>query len=81
MGESWFRALIRRRFMIALLLIVQIVFLVYTLFSRSLTSTLLASFLSLLSLAVCLYIISKKDKGAFKLTWVFLIMLFPLFGL
>lgn len=80
MGESWFRALIRRRFMIALLLIVQIVFLVYTLFSRSLTSTLLASFLSLLSLAVCLYIISKKDKGAFKLTWVFLIMLFPLFG-
>lgn len=80
MNEKWFRSLLRRRFLVALLLILQLAFLVYTLLSRSLTSKLLGVLLTLLSLFVCLYINSKKDKGAFKLTWVFLILLFPLFG-
>ena len=80
MDENWFRALIRRRFVVALSLVLQLAFIVYALASRSLTSKVLSTALSLLSLSTCLYIISKKDKGAFKLTWVFLIMLFPLFG-
>lgn len=80
MDEKWFRSLIRRRFAVALMLILQLALIIYTLISRSLTSTLLGFALGLLSLSVCLYIIAKKDKGAFKLTWVFLIMLFPLFG-
>ena len=80
MGEKWFSSLLRRRFIVALLLLLQLGFIFFTLVSRSLTSTLLAAFLTILSLAVCLSIISKRDKGAFKLTWVFLIMLFPLFG-
>lgn len=29
---------------------------------------------------MCLYIISKREKDAYKLTWVFLILLFPVFG-
>lgn len=80
MSENWFKSLLRRRFIVALLLLVQLGFIIFTLLSRSLTSTVLMAFLTLLSLAVCLSIISKRDKGAFKLTWVFLIMLFPLFG-
>ena len=80
MGEKWFRSLLRRRFFVAILLLLQLGFIIFTLVSRSLTSTVLASALTLLSLAVCLSIISKREKGAFKLTWVFLIMLFPLFG-
>jgi len=80
MGEKWFRSLLRRRFIVALLLLVQLGFITFTLISRSLTSTVLGVFLTILSLAVCLSIISKREKGAFKLTWVFLIMLFPLFG-
>lgn len=80
MDENWFRALVRRRFVVALSLVLQLAFIVYALVSRSITSRVLSVSLSLLSLSVCLYIISKKDKGAFKLIWVFLIMLFPLFG-
>jgi len=80
MDKKWFRSLVRRRFFIAVLLMLQIVVIVYTLASRSLASQITAISLTVLSLGVCLYIISKRDKGAFKLTWVFTIMLFPLFG-
>ena len=80
MNENWFRTLLRRSFAVALSLILQLAFIVYALLSRSVASVGLSAALSLLSLGVCLNIISKRDKGAFKLTWVFLIMLFPLFG-
>ena len=33
-----------------------------------------------LSLIAVLHIVSKKDKGAYKLIWVFLILVLPLFG-
>jgi cardiolipin synthase len=33
-----------------------------------------------LSIVVCLYILNKKEKPAYKLTWIFLILLFPIFG-
>jgi cardiolipin synthase len=36
--------------------------------------------LNVVSVAVCVYIINKKEKAAYKLTWIFLIMLFPIFG-
>lgn len=80
MNKKRFRALLRRRFFVAVLLVIQLLLIAYTLVSRSVASTIISSFLGFLSLGACLYIISKKDKGAFKLTWVFLIMMFPLFG-
>ena len=80
MNDHWFRNLLRRRLIVVFLLLAQIALLIYTLLSRSLTSTLISGFLSFLSIGVCLHIISNRDKGAFKLTWVFQIMLFPLFG-
>ena len=78
--EKWFRSLLRRRFFIVILLLIQIAAILYTLVSRSIASKITASGLTILSLAVCLYIISRRDKGAFKLSWVFTIMMFPLFG-
>ena len=80
MGRKWFRKLLRKRFFIVLLLIVQISIIVYTLASTSVASPVISGILSLISILVCLYIISRKDKGAYKLTWVFMIMLFPVFG-
>lgn len=80
MRKQWFRALIRRRFFIILLIIIQILFIVYVLSSGSHMSTNISGIMTLISLCVSIYIISKKDKGAYKLTWVFLILLFPLFG-
>ena len=80
MGRKWFRKLLRKRFFIVLLLIVQISIIVYTLASTSVASPVISGILSLISILDCLYIISRKDKGAYKLTWVFMIMLFPVFG-
>lgn len=36
--------------------------------------------LNVVSVVVCIYILNKKEKSAYKLTWIFLIMLFPIFG-
>jgi len=80
MRPKWFKALWLRRIIFIVLLLVQIGIIVYTFTSRSTLSSLAAALLSALSIIVCLYIISRRDKGAYKLTWVFLIMLFPVFG-
>lgn len=80
MKRKWFRALFRRRIMIALLLLLQLMFLIYILNSSSRASEIINLILTAASFCVVLSIISKKDKGAFKLTWVFQILLFPVFG-
>lgn len=80
MKQKWFRALFRRRVIIILLLLFQAAFLIYLVFNGSQISRLLSRILSILSLLVVLYIVSRKDKGAYKTTWVFLILSLPLFG-
>lgn len=80
MKNKWFRVLFRRRILISILIVLQILFLVYILINSSQTSTLIGWALKVISFFVALSIISKKEKGAFKLTWVFLILLFPIFG-
>ena len=80
MGQKWVRKLFRRRFFVALLLLLQLGLIVYTLASGSVASKIISAGLNILSISVSVYIISKKDKGSYKLTWVFLILLFPIFG-
>lgn len=81
MGKKWIGTLLRRRFFIVLLLLAQIFLLGYSLVSGSMTSTVISSALWLVSVLVCLYIIvARKGKDAYKLIWVFLILLFPVFG-
>ncbi len=80
MHRKWFRALFQRRMFIALLILLQMAFFVYLILDTSAVSSVLASAFQVFSLLVALYIVSKKGKGAFKLTWVFLILCFPLFG-
>jgi cardiolipin synthase len=36
--------------------------------------------LNILSVIVSVHILNKKEKAAFKLTWIFLILMFPIFG-
>ena len=80
MGQKWLRKLLRRRFLIVLLLIIQFAIMVYTLVSAGLASAVISRLFTGISVLVCVYIISRKDKGAYKLTWVFTILLFPAFG-
>ena len=78
--KRWFRALFRYRFYITVLLAVQAAFMIYVIFSTGRAAVWIGRALSLLSFFVALHIVMRKTKGAYKLMWVFLILLFPLFG-
>ena len=78
--QKWFRSLFRRRILIALILVLQMGFLVYVLVSGSRLSQGIHAALTLLSILAVLFIVSKKDKGAYKVLWIFLILSFPIFG-
>ena len=78
--QKWFRALFRRRVLVIVLLLIQLLFFVYVITSSSLTSTIVSAVLRFVSLAVSIYVISRKEKGIYKLTWVFMILMFPILG-
>lgn len=70
----------RRRVLIILLLALQLIFLLYVLISSSITSNIISHSLSIVSFLVSIYVLTRRDTGAYKSTWIFLILLFPLFG-
>ena len=80
MRKKWFRVLFAQRVWVALLIILQAAFFIHLISTGSAVSQQLNHLLTGLSLVVSLYIIAKKDKGAYKLTWVFLILMFPVLG-
>ncbi len=80
MKRKWFRALFRRRIIVALIILAQLGAFVLLLYSGSVYSKVLSVLFNLTSLAVSLHIVVKREIGAYKLTWVFLILLFPVFG-
>ena len=80
MKRKWLRQLIYRRFFVILLLIIQLSVIIYTAVSGSIASKLVSQVLTILSILVCLYIVSRSGTGAYKLIWIFVILLFPVFG-
>jgi cardiolipin synthase len=78
--KKWFRVVFRRRVFVIVILLIQIAFILYLLASGSSYSRYVGWILNVVSVVVCVYIINKQEKTAYKLTWVFLIMLFPIFG-
>ncbi len=78
--KGWFRKLLRRRLFIVLLIALQFFTILYYLFDKSIVSDGVRQALTLMSLFVALHIISKRTKEAYKLTWVFIILIFPVFG-
>ena len=80
MRKKWFKYLFRRRFIVALLLIVQIGFMVLLLQKGLRQFTFLSPLLHLISGAVVLYVVNRPDTAGYKLTWSILIMAAPVFG-
>ncbi len=79
-NKKWFKKLFRRRLIVALMILLQLAFVFFAVFFGSRYYSIVSSVLGFISLIVSLYILSNKSKSAFKLTWIFLILLFPLFG-
>ncbi len=73
------RKLFNRRSFIGLLIIAQVVFIIVML-NRSYTTKWLATLLTLFSIVTALHLLMRHDKSAYKLSLVFLILLFPLCG-
>lgn len=77
---KWLRKLLRRRMLVAFLIIAQAAFFIYLVVSGSMLSQRLSRLLTITSILVVLYIVSKRDKGSYKTLWVFLILSFPILG-
>ncbi|WP_215904823.1 phospholipase D-like domain-containing protein [Treponema brennaborense] len=80
MKPKWLKQLLRYRFIVVLILLAQICFFIWFILRGSDRYPYVAPFLTVMSLAVSLYIISRRDKGAFKLAWIYLLLIVPLFG-
>ncbi|MDR1374312.1 MAG: PLDc N-terminal domain-containing protein, partial [Treponema sp.] len=70
----------RRRIFVIAVLLIQIGFFVLLIVGSSLSFRYLGWALTVLSLAVCIHVLNKKEKSAYKLTWIFLILMIPIFG-
>lgn len=80
MRQRWLRKLFHRRVLTIVLLLLQAWFIISLVINGSQFSQRISLLLTVISIAAVLYIVSKKDKGAYKTAWAVLILSFPLFG-
>ncbi|MCL2373636.1 MAG: cardiolipin synthase [Treponema sp.] len=80
MEPQWIRVVFRRRVFIIALILVQLAFILFAIAGTHYAFRYVDFILRAFSIIVCVYILNKKENSAYKLTWVFLILLFPLFG-
>lgn len=78
--NKWFYRLFRRRMYVVLLLAIQVLFFADIIIDTSRVSQVISWVLTTVSAGVALYVVSKNDKGAYKITWIMLILTLPLFG-
>ena len=74
------RVILSRRTVVVLLLLLQIFGLAFMLVHSGRASQVVSLLLTLVSYIVVIYIINRRDKPGFKLTWTALILAFPLLG-
>lgn len=80
MKKRWFGVLVRRRAYVVVLLALQLAMLLAMTLSSIHYFHFMYWVFSFISFLVALYIINKKEKPAYKLTWIILILLLPIFG-
>jgi cardiolipin synthase len=80
MQQDWVRVVFQRRLLIIVVLLIQIIFIFFLISGAGYVFRYADYVLNGVSILVCLYILNKQEKSAYKLTWIFLILLFPIFG-
>lgn len=80
MHRNWYKNLLRRRVVVALLLLLQIAALIGLVQSGVRRYAFLSPTLGIISALAVLYIVSRQDTAGYKLTWSVLILVFPIFG-
>ena len=74
-----FKHLLSRRFFIVLLILLQVAFFIFMIFQYSHLRW-ISTLLRLVSLATAFHLLMRDDQKPFKLSLIFLLLLFPLFG-
>jgi cardiolipin synthase len=74
------RVVFRRRFFIIMILLIQLALIVFAITRAGIYFQYTTLILRTLSIFVCVHVLNRHTKAAYKITWIFLIMLFPLFG-
>ncbi len=80
MKKKWLLPLLRRRLLVALLVAAQAVIFVYFLLSTSRISSVVANAFTAVSVLVSLFVLSGRGESSYKLTWIFVILCFPVVG-
>lgn len=78
--KKFLHIMLSRRFIVIILLLLQLGLISYTLWSTSKDSTIISISLNLISIFVVVYVINRRDKSAYKITWISIILTIPLFG-
>lgn len=63
--QTWFRALLRRRIAVILLLALQILFICYVINSETVAAEIIRVLLRVASGFIALHVVCQKDKGAY----------------
>lgn len=80
MKPKWMKALFKRRMIICFCLLLQVAFMVFLLVSGQMYSDIISFVFSAIGVFAALYVLTKKDKPAFKMSWIMQILLFPVYG-
>ncbi|MDR3138754.1 MAG: cardiolipin synthase [Treponema sp.] len=78
--KKWVRVIFRRRVFVISILFLQLCFVLFFIAGSSMAFHMVSLALNLLSVLVSIRILNKKEKSAYKIIWIFLILLFPIFG-
>ena len=74
MKKKWLLPLLRRRFLVALLVMAQAALFIYFLLSTSKLSSVVAHAFSAISVIVSLFVLAGRGESSYKLTWIFVIL-------
>ena len=67
MRKQWFQSLLMRRAVIILILLVEISSFIFLVVAGTIVSEVAAIIFRVLSIIVALYVVSKNDKGGYRL--------------
>ncbi|MDR1869713.1 MAG: cardiolipin synthase [Treponema sp.] len=78
--KKWIKFFFRRRGLVILTLLVQIALIFFLLAGAGKYLNYSYTVLNILSIIVCVHVLNRHEKAGYKLTWIFIILLFPFFG-
>jgi cardiolipin synthase A/B len=78
--KKWINILFGRRVLVVFALLIQISLIIVLVARVSVSFQYYYLILYFLSIIACIHVLNKHEKSGYKLTWIFLILLFPFFG-